>query len=655
MVALFTGATIFAYNPADYPIIVPWASKPYCPYYDTVELAAELGMTVDINGVPTVPTHENCIGKPETMPLLEDWNNIENWVTFPVSVQIPKVSIAEGENPYYGRTYNDNERGRTGFRKFVAAKDNKILFPPIPYPTFELIPRKSCKLGTGEHIFGANCKCRNCDATREHFYDSPTDTQCARCVNEYDEYKLDDDGNEVPTGKTTGQKCGAKITKDSSIEYQDFVELHSGWREEETDSDEYNCSCECGYYAFSNVKLAHWFPENNKWQQTNKDGLLDEVYHWKKETCQRCEEAEKWISEEHAVSNVVEDARQEGDSIYLDFSYHQAPGVCDKCGHKGIVRESHTYADEKSCYCKYCGEYVHNWTELYCGGFMMGHKCARCGQCCRYSHSVDVPPTYNDKLDANNEGRDYHTWADVIYIVNVPDPRKHQCKCGQIKEDHTFNDEDECIYCDFKLNDDNNTPTGTDMDDDGSRGVNCVKQGKPMLNHLGIKASTTHFDATCPASNCGAVFADNPLGSGSDRSTFKKRAAELGVDSIDDMPMRAYVKYMTPTTTWMARMNWVTKRNYDLLALHDTWGWATLDDVLTRANAAMDLVYENGVGGGNGSMTLCLNAFGVERPVTNSFTGKITTTIDYSPNDTFIATGTAKEKTLHRGVYIQWK
>lgn len=656
--ALFTSAAVFAeYNKADYPIIVPWASKPYCDYYDTVEYAAALGMTVEIKGEAVVPTHENAIGKPATTPTEEDWNNIENWVTFPVTVQIPKEEIAEGENPYYTRTYNDSERGRDGFRHFILAADNKIAFPPYEY-SFKIIAKKSCKLGTNDHIYGENCKCINCDATREHYYSFINDNQCARCINEFDEWKYDDDGNEVLTGDTTGEMCGAKITRDSAIEYQDYEGAHSGWHKEETDSEEYNCSCECGYYAYSYVKLAHTFDEDAGWQQTNKDGLVDPLYHWKDENCQRCQEADRWISEEHSISNVVEKSRQAGDSVYIDFSAHEAPGVCDKCGFKGVMREPHTFADDGSCYCKYCGKYVHNWDNWHCGD-RSNYTCKRCGQnYSAYTHYGRAPDTTRDfGLDSSSDGENYHQYGDIIYIDGVPDPDEHKCKCGQTREKHYFYDDyyngDKCFRCGYELTDDDNQPTSDNKE--GDRGVNCVKQEQSVKNHLGIKASTTHFNATCPSSKCGAVFDDNPLGSGSNRSTFKKRAAEYGVDSIDDMPMRAYVKCTTGKSCWMARMNWTTTRNYDLIALHDTWGWNSLDDILETANDAMDLIYANGVANGLSSMTLCLNAFGVERPVTNSFTGKITTTIGYSQADTFKATGTVKEKARHNGTFIEWK
>ena len=462
-------------------VIVPWFGVPQAETVDTIEYAASRGDRVTIDGKPTVPTAENATAVPATTFRQEDWNDIGNWIAFPVSVSVPETDPDTGELvKYLNRRVNRPET----LAKILREHNQPI--PPRPWPGYTLSARKSCALGTGSHVYGADCACVVCGERRDHSFAVTEDGACARCQNRLDGWEFDGAGNKVATGEALDAVCGAKIPRD--LAGGDDLALHGGFRNEPTESEKYNCSCECGHFAKAANPLAHDFEsdESSSWGQTDPNGDVDKAQHWRCATCQRCGEATSWTAEDHRLAADAE-GRADGDSTYVDLDAHHAPGVCADCGYKGDIREAHDR--DEDCFCAACQTSCHDWQIFICG-YNSGsiYHCAYCG---KYAHNPYDPKYYGDRFEIIPAEAAHH-FGDEIPLGDATPPNinrdtHHRCYCGALYEEHTFTATtqdgtvkfDHCWVCGFERESEDSTK---------HRDATCAKLGVANEWHTGDRS-----------------------------------------------------------------------------------------------------------------------------------------------------------------------
>ncbi len=618
---------------------------------DSFEWAATIGYTID----GEVPTAKDYTATPKTTYYETDYENLENWCNLPMVVSYKETYTDEATGETFTRDEQMTIKGLRSLKNLL--KDIGAAFPP-PWvaPTFKK-EVKTCKNGKAEHIFGADCLCIVCkEERRDHYFEFVEDSKCARCSNYYDSYDTNKDGNLVLKEPQGGNEvCNATVPKNDP-KYAG-KEYHAGWHDEDVEDTLYNCSCECGYFAWNAEHYQHDFEaakaDHTGWSHLNEDGTEDTQNHWKEANCARCEEATMWISDPHTL-----EAAETGDGDYkwVDWSYHSTSGVCAKtCGYTGEIKSEHE--PDKNCYCAKCGGYAHSWEHIHCATSTgwdlesLYYRCIHCGKCAKGYNHGSRPPKNEDEIKWEDE-------AVAHYYGTFRDEEVHSCYCGSFSQPHDFRDSrgdesDTCRVCNWTRTEESGTKGNKG---DGTRGATCVNQNKPLTLHSGKDCSTTHFGDTCPAEGCGAEFMDCILSGGQGGKTIRQRLAELGISSVNDMPFRAYeycVSYDN-SESWMARQNWVTSRGDLGIALHDLYGYTDIADVFTVANRAMDIVYSQDAM--KGEFEFLINLFGVPHCVTNTFTGKVKTTYSYDNFIRFWATP-KKRSSAWSDIekYLEWK
>ena len=458
-------------------VIVPWFAVPAAATVDTIEYAASRGERVYVDGAWVVPTHDNADASPERTFTESDWNDTSKWVDFPVSISVPEYDTTTGE---FVRYYNQRINRATSLEKILANEGQPC--PPKPWPGYTLYAKSSCS--SQGHVYGADCVCLNCGERRDHHFggSATLSAACVRCDNRFDEYTINSDGFYVKTGNTLDSVCGAPMPADFPVDMSIPEEYHGGFHAEETDSEKYNCSCECGYFAFSAVKLAHDFNSDpdSDWQSTNPNtGETDEVQHWRYALCQRCLKAKTWTAEDHRTAPNAT-GREDGDSTYIDEDAHAAPGACPDCGYTGEIREAHD--TDENCYCRYCNTYCHSWKQINCGTSVLErYTCSVCGT----SAYVDAKGKYQTVSDPAA----LHAFGDPYPEGNSLRPTHHHCFCSAVSQVHEFDRYDICEICGYELESDESS---------GHRDPNCAKRGIGNNRHSGDK-SRNPLTFNCPA------------------------------------------------------------------------------------------------------------------------------------------------------------
>jgi hypothetical protein len=631
---------------------IPLLLKPI-PKVSSFEWAETTGFTID----GETPTAEDYTATPETTFYKEDYENLENWVTFPMVISWVSTNINETTGEIF--TQNEQKTIKTMRSLKNVLKDLGVTFAPTwNAPTFKK-EVKTCKNGKAEHIYGVDCVCIVCEtARREHAFEVIDLEMCARCVNYYDSYDTDKNGY-LKLKETQGgdEVCNATVPKDDpQYAGEDY---HTGWHDEDVADSLYNCSCECGYYAWNAEHFQHDFEaakaDPTGWSWLNENGAEDSQNHWKEVECARCEDATMWVSDPHTALEAT-GTGEDGSYKWVNWSYHSTSGQCARaCGYTGTITEEHE--PDENCYCAKCEGYAHAWEYVYCKSHdgddaydvETGYcRCIHCGKCTKQIGGGNAKRPPNTTAEIN--------WVDEATIHRFGkyrDDETHNCYCGKYYQDHYFYDwrgdeSDTCYYCEWTRTEASGNRKNKG---EGSRCANGTKQGITLTAHGDKDCSTTYFNAQCPAEGCQAIFDDVPLSGGQSGKTVKKRLKELGISSVDDMPIRAYLKCVDDGYQEYYRINWVTKRNYDIMFMHDTFGWKTLNDILMLGNRGIEACYEGGAAEGKSKMDFCINLFGVPHSVTNDFTGKITTTYTY--DNYILYQGTARQK-KSGNIYVDW-
>ena len=625
---------------------IPLSLKPI-PKVSSFEWAETTDFTID----GEIPTAEDYTATPKTTFYQEDYQNLENWVTLPMIISWVSTNI----NETTGETFTQNEQKTIKSIRSLknVFKDIGVTFLPTwNAPTFKK-EVKTCKNGKAEHIYGADCVCIVCNkARREHTFDFTEEGGCVRCVNHYDSYDTNSSGY-LKLKETQGEDevCNATVPKDDP-QYAG-EEYHTDWWDEEEEDTLYNCSCECGYYAWNAEHHQHDFEaakaSTRGWSWLDENGLQDTQNHWKNVLCDRCNTATMYVSDPHII--VKSDEIQNGDYKWIDWGGHSISGECSRaCGYIGEIYEEHE--PDENCYCAKCDGYAHEFKEIMCindgnaESFTTCAECIHCGltiRCILQGHEYRMPKNMSEVTKVDD--RDFHWYG--IYR----NEETHFCRCKKYFEEHYFydlhnNPIDACYYCQYKRDEDNGTKGNKG---DGARGANCVLQNKTLTEHDGKNCSTNHFDEKC--GECGAVFANTPLMGAGKGMTVQQLLDELGLSSVDEMPLRAYLKVMDNGKPWMVRMNWVTKRYDPNWGLVDMWGYDKIADIFETGNRGIDMIYASGAADGKAEMKFLVNLFGIPHTVTNDFTSKITTNYTYHTWVNY--EGTIREKRTG-AKYIKW-
>lgn len=596
-------------------VIVPWFGVPRAALVDTIDYAASRGDRVTVNGVPSVPTHENATASPAQTFTETDWYEIRNWLDFPVSISVPETDPETGEViKYLNRRINRPES------LFKILGEHNQSAPPRPWPGYTLAARKSCTLGTSGHVYGADCACVVCGHRRDHAFSSASGGSCARCTNRFDEYETDSLGNKSPTGRQLDTTCGATIPRD--FPDGDNLAYHDGFYAEPTESEKYNCSCECGYFSVAAAPLAHDFENDalSAWRKEDRDGNVDPAQHWRFATCVRCGEARAWTAEDHQLAGKTAD-RTDGDSTYIDVDAHSAPGTCADCGYEGFIREAHDR--DENCFCAACQAYCHDWRDAPCGNTPFV-RCAYCGKWAVEKPNKDGEYiTYPDPASVHSYGRPYPE-GDSRRATH------HSCYCGVFSKPHFFDYSDTCRLCGYTQSDTNATT---------HRDAVCAKLGTPNARHTGDR-SRNPLKNPCP---------DVPEISFADvvPAVPDPYDPSATTNDVAGLCAKAYCLFSTGRVGPSVSM-WIG---------YDPESPFTGDEVLDWMQAHLDgftADYADSIGPNGIGSTITLNFWGngIPRAVTNLFTGAERTEIDYCERIDF--TGTFKRDRLGK-VFLEWK
>lgn len=599
LASLLLALAAFSLPAAD--VIVPWFGVPRAALVDTIDYAASRGDRVSVNGELSVPTHENATANPAQTFTETDWCEINNWLDFPVSVSVPETDPDTGEVvKYLNRRINRPE----SLAKILREHDQSA--PPRPWPGYTLSARKSCTLGTSGHVYGADCKCVNCGTRRDHSFSAADGTSCSRCTNRYDEYETDALGNKSPTGKQLSTTCGAKVPRD--LPGGDSLDYHAGFHAEPTDSEKYNCSCECGYFAAAAAPLAHDFESDllSAWQQIDRDGNTDTVQHWRYAECQRCLDALAWTAEDHRLSGKTSD-RTDGDSTYIDADAHSAPGTCADCGYEGFIREDHDR--DENCFCAACQSYCHDWSSHPCGSANL-FWCAYCRKwAVETAKDSDEYTVCTDPASAHAYGKTYPEGHSLRAT-------HHSCLCGSFSKPHVFSIYDTCDLCGYARSDAEATT---------HRDAVCAKRGVPNAQHKADR-SRNPLNAACP--DVAGVSFQSVVPSVPDPCD-----PSATTNDVDNLYAKAYCLFSTGRVGPSVSM-WIG---------YDPESPFTGDEVLAWMQTHLDAFtadYADAIGANGIGSTITLNFWGNGIPcaVTNLFTGAERTEIDYAERIDFKGT-----------------
>lgn len=408
---------------------------------------------IPVNGVPnsqmsdvstfmpmppcTESGHSGCYYSPSTWWTSDDWNDPNNWISFPVLIPVEDI---------FGGLTHIRVNSFAGLAALLSEAGVSLNIPPSPYNPPQVIHKFIDYCENELHNWNS-CVCQRCGETREHSWSFVEDDDgCAVCIN-----KNTDKFGKVEKFNTL---CRTRC-------YEPIISFHRQWHHEALVNDPAMamcCACGCGVFSSGEkgVKLSHQYVDTGEFEPFDAD------YHGKEEECERCGNI-RYIYEPHNMEDgVAEPIEQLGG---FDKFLHKTRGVCKDCKAETLTTEEHSIViTQNGCACSGCGLTHEDLSIAGATDLCNNHRCVQsdgwnaCG-IFMYSDNINT----NEEIHSNHYpgplsllGAEYYlekSGGGIMYgdatgsgIATTPQAVRnhfHPCGCALTLIGHNFDYEDD--------------------------------------------------------------------------------------------------------------------------------------------------------------------------------------------------------------------